>query len=94
MTLYHLHRSRLKCITFARNYFHYSHSKLCSLYKSRHKFNTILQQSSWILPITDFFQHVVIKTDDTEKSVFLKRSLSVINVDIKSQSNLACHPYL
>ena len=42
--------------------------------------NTNLEQSSWILSVTDFVKPVVIKKDDIDKRSFLK--LSFANEDL------------
>jgi hypothetical protein len=49
--------------------------------------NTNLEQSSWILSVTDFVKPVVIKKDDIDKRSFLKLSfaneyLDAINLSI------------
>ena len=53
--------------------------------------NTNLEQSSWILSVTDFVKPVVIKKDDIDKRSFLKLSFANEDLDAINLSIILHH---
>ena len=57
----------------------------------RIQMNTNLQQSSWILPVTDFFKPFGIKKDEIDKRSFLKLSFANKSLDDINLGNILHH---